>query len=382
VRILGLERYGLVNFAQSFIAYFVLLADYGFNYSANREVSIHRDDNLMVSKIFSSVMLIKFAISVLGFAIASVIIKSVPKLQSDSLLYYATFLFVFGTVLFPDWFFQGMEKMRYITILNALSRLIFTICMFLVIKRPQDYLRVPLLNFLGQFVAGLVGLYIALSRYRIRLVIPNLNDTRLRLAEGWHVFVSTIAISAYSNTRLFIVGLMTNNLLTGFYAIAEKLLGFMQSACLIPLVQTVYPRLSRIYSQDRAKSLRVMRALQAYTTAAYLVFLPVIFIIAPGLISLIARQPYPEAVLAFRLLLVAIFFTSANAFRVQFLLVSGRRRAFANIHLLAGAAGITLTYIFTRWFSYLGPAIALIPVELAVLLLTLKAVNESEVARI
>lgn len=325
VWVLGPEKFGLISFAQAFIQYFVLLTDYGFNLSATREISIYRNDKGKVSDIFSSVMIIKIILLALSFVLASILIYMIPKFANDWILYLFTFGMVFGNVLFPTWFFQGMERMKYITILNIVAKVIFTLSIFIFIKNPQHYVFVPLLNSCGYLSAGAISIWIIHKNFGIRFTMPGFNNIRYQWKEGWHVFISTIAISAYSNTRIFAVGLMTNNAITGFYSIAEKLINIIQSSCLIPLIQAVYPRLSKVYTTDPSRSFRITKKLQNYTVLAYAVFLPVIFIFAPQIIKVIARSAYPESVLSLRLLLIATFFVSANTFRAHFLLVAGQR---------------------------------------------------------
>jgi len=82
VRVLGAEKFGLVMFAQAFIWHFIAVTDFGFNLSATRAVSLARDNAHQLSKIYSSVMLIKLGLTLLCFAIMSAIIFSFQKFSS------------------------------------------------------------------------------------------------------------------------------------------------------------------------------------------------------------------------------------------------------------------------------------------------------------
>jgi len=373
VRVLGPERYGLISFAQAFIQYFNILTDYGFNLSATREVSIYRDDKEKVSEIFSSVMIIKFGLLILSFIIMTVLVFSFGKFRQDWLIYFLTFGMVVGQVLFPVWFFQGMEKMKYITYLNITARLIFTVAIFVFIHQASDYIYVPLLNFMGSFIAGILSLWIVFRNFNVNFKLPSVADIKHQLREGWYIFISQVAISGYTSSRLFAVGLFTDNTITGYYAIAEKLMGVVQTFPLASLVQALYPRLSKIYSESKERATSLMNRFQNLTTIAYLIGLPIVYFLAPLIIKIIAGEPCPEVILAFRLLLLAAFFINANAFRVHFLLVSGKDDVYSRIHVIMGIGGLILTFLMTYFFSFIGTAISIIIIEFVVLILTIRS---------
>jgi len=158
---------------------------------------------------------------------------------------------VLGQTMFPTWFFQGVENMKFITMLNLLAKLIFTISIFIFVKKQMHYFLVPLLNSLGFITAGIISLYIVFKNFKINFTIPTKQQIIHQLKEGWHIFVSTVAISLYSTSRVFIVGIFTNNIITGYYAMAEKLMNIFQTFPLLSFLQTVYPRLSEIYQKDK-----------------------------------------------------------------------------------------------------------------------------------
>ena len=369
VRTIGPEKFGLIAFAQAFIQYFMILTDYGFSLSATRKISLCTGQKDTCA-IFSSVMTVKFILAGASFLILMIIINFVPKFKHDWLLYVFSFGAVIGNTLFPVWFFQGQEKMRYISIINIAGGLIYAGFIFLFIRSPRDYLLVPLFNSLFFLGTGIMGLRVAFKKFNLEFVIQSYSDIKEELKTSWNIFTSVVAINAYTTTRIFAVGLLTNNILTGYYSIAERIAGVVQTFPLASLSQAVYPRISKIFSRSKKRALGLMHKAQHSTTLTCLICVPVIFFISPLIIRFACGVQYPEVIISLKLLLISIFFTSANAFKVQFLLVCGRADIYSRIHIRAALLGLPLIFIFIHYFSYLGAAVATITIEAIIFIST------------
>lgn len=381
IRVIGPEKFGLLAFAQAFAQYFLILTDYGFSYSATREVSLHRENHKRVSLIFSSVTAVKFVLLLVSFFALALILRFVPRFENDWQVFAFSFGVVVANTLFPVWFYQGIEKMRYISVLNIIGGVICAAGILLLVKEPQDYLYVPLIQSLVFTVIGLAGLYLAFAKFRIRFVFQSYREIIAELKAGWQIFISILAINAYTNTRIFAVGLLTNNVLTGYYSIAEKIANVIQTFPLASFSQAIYPRLSNIFHKNQRRALKLMHKIQDSTIYIALVALPIIFVVAPWIVNIVCGTKYPQATLTLRLLLVAVFFINANAFRVQFLLVSGHMDLYSKIHVIIALVGLPLIFILIYYFSYLGAAFSTIITELSILLLTLNTLESLAFAK-
>lgn len=249
VRVLGAEYYGLLAFASATVAYFQILTDYGFNLTATREISIHREDKAKVTEIFSSVMIIKFILMLLSFLLLTILVFSFEKFRKDALVYFLSFGMVVGQVLFPVWFFQGMEQMKYITYLNLLAKSIFTIAIFIFLKTQHDFYFVPLLNSIGYLITGFCSLYLVKKRFGLNFSFQNIVTIKYYLVDGWHVFISRFYVSLYTTTNLFLLGLFTNNTTLGYYSIADKIVVAI-GGLFEPANQTIYPFLAKKYIEN------------------------------------------------------------------------------------------------------------------------------------
>jgi PST family polysaccharide transporter len=365
VRVLGPEKYGLIAFAQAFIGYFMILTDYGFNLSATREISINREDKQKVSEIFSSVLTIKFFLCILSFLIL-VSLLFIPKFKKDWLVYIFTFGMVLGNVLFPIWFFQGIEKMRYITILNIVAKSIFTVCIFIFIKKMSDFVYVPLINSLGYLVAGMLSLRIVFINFAVKFVIPSLEGIKHQLKEGWHIFISTVAISLYTISNTFILGLFTNNTIVGYYAAAEKIIRVIQSM-LTPISQTVYPYISKLASESKEKALNFIKKLLKIIGLGSFIISFLIFIFSTQIVYILLGSHFQNSIIVLKILAFLPFIIGlSNVMGIQTMLTFGMKEVFSKIIISAGIINICLTLLLTPIFYHIGTSVSVLLTEIFV----------------
>lgn len=300
VRVLGPEKYGLIAFSQAFIQYFNILTDYGFNLSATREISIHRDSKEKLNEIFSSVMIIKVVLLVISFIIMTIIVFSFEKFRQDWLIYYLTFGIVLGQVLFPVWFFQGMERMKYITYLNITAKLIFTIAIFVFVTGESDYLKVPIFNSAGYIVAGIISLYLIIKEFKTKLKFCTFEKIKNYFKDSTQFFLSRVSVSIYTSSNTFVLGLFTTNVAVGYYSMAEKLYQAMQYLY-TPLTQTLYPYITK------SKNTKIFKKLFKLVVLMNLILVFVIFIFSSNIFYLLFTEGTSlESIKVFHIFLVVM----------------------------------------------------------------------------
>lgn len=329
-RVLGVYNYGLVNFAIAFNTYFIIITDYGFNLSAVREISVNREDPHRVSEIFSSVMLIKGILATLSFCILLLVILNIPRFSVNWQVYTFAFGLVIGNVIFPTWFYQGMERMKYITVLNVLTNLIFLAAIFIFIRRPSDYLYVPLLQSMGTLTAGVISQWIIRTRFNVRFHLPPLRTVYETFRDSTQFFLSRVSVSIYTSSNSFFLGLFAGNTAVGYYSAAEKLYTAAQGLY-SPLMQVTYPYMAK--TRNRAFHRKVLR----YSLILNTILCGGIILFAPTIIGILFGPQYMPSVNVLRLLAVALMVVIPSILLgYPFLAVLGQQR-YANGSVIIGS---------------------------------------------
>ncbi len=350
VRVLGVDKFGLVMFAQAFLMFFNILVDYGFNLSATREVSIHRDDKNKITEIFSSVMSIKAILIVVSFLILTIVVFSFEKFSSDWELYYLSFLLVVGNAMFPVWYFQGMEKMKYITIVNIISKILFTILIFVVIQEPSDYIYVPLLNGFGFILGGVISLYIIVYKFNQPFDFNNLK-IKEHIENGFHVFLSISSSTVLSASPILLIGIFIDYTMAGYYSAFEKLVSAVKSFFYI-INQTFFPRLSKIYSENKENYLQLWKKLSFYTILSSVFLCLFIYLISDFLLSYYLGDNFMEHIYIFYILLITIvLYTIINSLGLNGLLVIGKHKELSTSQLVPAIIFIITAPLVLKYFG-------------------------------
>lgn len=327
VRVVGVETYGRLSFAMATIAYFIVLTDYGFTLSATRDIAANIEDRRKLAEIFSAVLTIKFLLMMLSFLLLTALVLSVGAFREDAALFYISFGVVFGNVLMPIWFFQGVQQMGYITVLDLGAKLLFAGLLFLLVKDPSDYLFVPALTSIGLILSGVAGLVIIKKQFGIGLSLTKVKIIKEQVYGAWHVFTTRIFLNLYTTSNIVLLGLLTNPTVVGQYAIAEKIVGVLSSV-FNSANQAVYPHLVTKWKHGTITFYRQIRILTFVTIAASSCVAAIFYCFAGSVVTLISGAYNSTITLLFSILLIRLIFSSLGSLYTNSLIILDKARQF------------------------------------------------------
>ncbi|MDR1879776.1 MAG: oligosaccharide flippase family protein [Tannerellaceae bacterium] len=244
IRVLGTELYGSIVFVQAVIAYFSIIINYGFEASATKDISVHRDNKAKIAEIVSSAYIIKGA---LWLALLLILLASVnvfPGFRAYKLLYLFTFLATFYELLFPVWYFQGLEKMRYITLINLLVKSISLVAIFIFIRQKEDYLFVPLLNGAGAFLGGVIAWYFVFIKDKIAFLWPSFSTIKWYLKDNLPIFFSNIIVAVKDKFNVILIGSFAGMQEVAIYDLGVKVMNVFIQPNMIAN-SAIFPRMAR-----------------------------------------------------------------------------------------------------------------------------------------
>jgi PST family polysaccharide transporter len=371
VRVLGPEKYGLVAFAQAMAQYFTVLTDYGFNMSATRNVSLFRQDQEKISTIFCSVTFIKFFFLFVSSVIFVSILIAVPRFRSDIWLYIFSFGMVFGNAIFPDWLFMGLERMKLLVLLNLFSKILFLTAIFIFIRTSSDYIYVPLLTSLSFLISGVVSIFLALKKFKIKLFLPSFDEIGRELKDGWHIFISKLFISLCTTTNTFILGLFANSRAVGYYAAGEKIIRALLRL-FNPVFQALYPYFSKIALESKKEAENKLYVLLKGISLFSIVMFLFVFIFSRQITVTILGKNFVESINIIQILALLIIINPLEYVFANLALLPFRLdRYFSRIYIFGGIFNVALLLIFVLKLNMqgMGAAIASLSTETLLLIL-------------
>ena len=256
-RTLGTELYGLVITAQILSSYCSILIQFGFPLVSARHISLHKDNKDELSKIMSSILCMQLILWILSFLIYLGVIYFVPTYYEHFWLFFYSFFLTFINLLFPQFYFQGIEKMKYITIIQLIFQLIFIALIFVVIKDKTDYVYVPVLNSIGFLIGGIIALYIIFVKDGVKFIRPKFSDIKYYTKDALPIFSTDVICTIKDKLNYLLLGSMVNMSQVVTYDVGSKFSNLIMKPVGI-ILTVIYPKMSRDRDDHQFKKMGIV----------------------------------------------------------------------------------------------------------------------------
>lgn len=351
LHVVGKANYGAYSYVYAIVQYVILFSTYGFNFSATKQISQSRDDVTAVTRIYNAVTVCKGLIALvlsIGLLLMS---RWVFKDSVGTWMFIYGLGMVVGDVFTPVWLFQGMEKMKFMTIVNASSKILFTILIFLLVRVSDDYQLLIFLNSCGYLLAGVLSLILVRRQFHLRLHLSTWKDIRLQLKEGSAVFGSTFGMNLYRNANIIILKQFVADDVVGLYSAAEKVVKGFQSL-ISPAAQALFPHLSlRFKGQPVNEQMRLLRKVSLPFTAVVVAITIGVYLFAPLISDILCGKEFAACVPLIRIMTLVILFGEVNYLVgiVGLINMDGQRYFFQSV-IVTGVFSVVFMLLMTpRW---------------------------------
>lgn len=242
IRIVGPRLYGIVIFAQAIIAYIIIVVNFGFNVSATRRVSENRNNTYKLCEIYSSVVLQKL---MLLFACSLITIPFLYIIKYEhSLIVIGLFGLCVQEVFFPTWMYQGLEKMKFITVITFLSKCSYLLLIFIFIKSESDYIYIPLLYSFGGLLTSFASVILLKEKFNITFIKITKSRLKEDFSESLPFFASRISGVIMERTNVIAIGSFFSYEMVAIYDLCTKVVSILKTPFSL-VAQVIYPNVAK-----------------------------------------------------------------------------------------------------------------------------------------
>ena len=368
IQSIGVDQFGLVNLSLSVIILLNILIGFGYGLSAPRQVALHQSDPMALSHLVSNIVFSKLTLAIIASIFIIVAVYGFDLFKEYQTILIYSILLLFSEATLPLWFFQGMEKMKLISIANIFSKLLFLAGIVLFIHHPNQ---AKWVNFLLGGTAFGINLSLLLYIHyelKIRFFKPKLKQILASLKENVLLFLSNFATHISINGGLIILSFFSSAETLGMFSLAERITMVLRMFPAL-VVQAIYPNASKLYQQDLPRFFRFLK--MAYIRIILIGILISIgtYLLAPFIVTVLAKTLLTESVKYLRILAFVPFLACINSINILVLLVTDQKTQLFNSTWLTSLYMIVVGTLLTSNYGGMGLCVALLSTELVIFII-------------
>ena len=269
IRTVGADNYGVVVFCQAIIAYVVIIINFGYNVSATRKISENRTNVFKIREIYSSIVyqkLLIFAICLVSGLFVLIFLKY-------------DYSVCIQEVFFPTWLFQGLERMKFITIITFVAKCSCLILIFLFVHDKKDYACIPVLYSIGGFFTSVLSVIILKKKFDIYFVKVSKYRMKEDFLESLPFFTSRLSAIVMERGNVLVIGTFFSYDMVAIYDLCAKIVSILKTPFSL-VAQVIYPNVAKSKNMLLVKkSIKIVLLFGAFVCLFVYLFAPNIILL-------------------------------------------------------------------------------------------------------
>ncbi|ELE4479925.1 oligosaccharide flippase family protein [Salmonella enterica] len=244
-RNLSIQDFGLYIVLASAFSISFIITDFGFGLSTICNIVNNKKDKEYIQTYVSSILAIKIFFAFV--AIIFLLIIYVVFFKDSAQLNILSHILIALTILFQSlqlpWFFQGIERMKTITITVICTKISYLLLLLMLISFYRT-INVYLVSFMFSTLLSAVMYFFLYRKYGYALGKFNKKNAINELKYSFTFFLSRVSTSLSSSLNSIVVAMFCGLNIAAVYGASEKLYNSSVSS-MSPIIQALYPYLSR-----------------------------------------------------------------------------------------------------------------------------------------
>ena len=364
----GLESYGMIVLAQGIMNFAVAIADFGFNLTGTRLISLARGDLVLERSVTQKILVIKVLLLLVTFVGLTFLVKIVSPWQPYENLILISYFIVIGNVLMPVWYFQGVQKMKWLALLNFLSRIFYLGAVLFFIESSDDLIWVNFYNGLGWCMASFFGWLVLFIKMKFRFDKHSLNTIYAFWHQNVPIFLSEGVTTFYRNIGVVIAGFFLSAPLMGIFVIIDRIMMLIANSYTL-VYRAIFPMLCNLVKESD-------RILQDFLYSIFsklliLVFLAMSFVIFFGrpLIEMLSDKIVLTDIDSYLWILPAFIFILFCNLPISLLIIAlDMKKAYFSYHSIGLITALILLPFLVSFLEINGLLLGMILAELSMIL--------------
>ncbi len=364
-RILGVDIYGRVNFCNSIVGYFAMVAALGFGTYAIREGTGLRTNRHDIDLFASDIFTLNLLSTMASYLLLGLFLLIWRRPEDYKVLVIINSFTIILSTIGMDWLFGIYEDYVYITIRSLLIQGASLLALFIFVKSSEDYITYAIILCISSGASNIFN-FIRTRKY-VKLRIGLDKNAKKHILPVLILFFNAALVTIYLNSDITMLRIFQSETAVGEYSVAVRIYSIVKSIIAAVTVVTV-PRLSfyaRNGQNNQFKKL-VENTLGCLISICFPSIIGLL-LLSKDIIVLLSGRQYVGGTISLRILCFALLFSTVANLLTSGVLISQRKEKTVLIaSIIGGLTNIALNFVLIPILSLNGAAITTLLAELIV----------------